>query len=166
MNSVRDLPKEGLPHSDIRGSTIARISPRLFAACHVLHRLLVPRHPPNALVTLAITQTPPARSTKPRPSKNAGNNKSRYSTTRPASAEHVTQPIPYSPVKEQTTHTDQLQRMAVLEAGPTAEASASHTHAGNGPPQQRRSGHHPNEEMEANGFEPMTPCLQSRCSTN
>jgi hypothetical protein len=39
----------GFPHSDIRGSTIARISPRLFAACHVLHRLLVPRHPPNAL---------------------------------------------------------------------------------------------------------------------
>ena len=38
-----------MPHSDIRGSTIARISPRLFAACHVLHRLLVPRHPPNAL---------------------------------------------------------------------------------------------------------------------
>ena len=25
---------------------------RLFAACHVLHRLLAPRHPPNALMTL------------------------------------------------------------------------------------------------------------------
>jgi hypothetical protein len=55
MNSAGDLPKEGLPHSDIRGSTIARISPRLFAACHVLHRLLAPRHPPNALVSLTIT---------------------------------------------------------------------------------------------------------------
>ena len=44
----------GFPHSEIRGSTIARISPRLFAACHVLHRLLAPRHPPNALVTLRI----------------------------------------------------------------------------------------------------------------
>jgi hypothetical protein len=54
MYSVRDLPKEGFPHSDIRGSTIARISPRLFAACHVLHRLLAPRHPPNALVSLTI----------------------------------------------------------------------------------------------------------------
>ncbi len=52
MYSVTDLLAEGLPHSDIRGSTIARISPRLFAACHVLHRLLVPRHPPNALFTL------------------------------------------------------------------------------------------------------------------
>jgi hypothetical protein len=40
----------GLPHSEIPGSTIARISPGLIAACHVLHRLSVPRHPPNALV--------------------------------------------------------------------------------------------------------------------
>jgi hypothetical protein len=42
----------GLPHSDIHGSTPARGSPWLFAACHVLHRLLVPRHPPNALLAL------------------------------------------------------------------------------------------------------------------
>jgi hypothetical protein len=41
-----------LPHSDIHGSTPARGSPWLFAACHVLHRLLVPRHPPNALIAL------------------------------------------------------------------------------------------------------------------
>jgi hypothetical protein len=41
-----------LPHSDIHGSTPARGSPWLFAACHVLHRLLVPRHPPNALILL------------------------------------------------------------------------------------------------------------------
>ena len=39
----------GFPHSEIRGSTIARISPRLIAACYVLHRLSVPRHPPDAL---------------------------------------------------------------------------------------------------------------------
>src|SRR3954471_3453806 len=45
----------GLPHSDIHGSTPARGSPWLFAACHVLHRLLVPRHPPNALLSLEIT---------------------------------------------------------------------------------------------------------------
>ena len=41
-----------MPHSDIRGSPGARPSPQLFAACHVLHRLSVPRHPPNALKTL------------------------------------------------------------------------------------------------------------------
>jgi hypothetical protein len=54
MYSVSDTPKGGLPHSDIHGSTPARGSPWLFAACHVLHRLLVPRHPPNALLTLEI----------------------------------------------------------------------------------------------------------------
>ena len=43
-----------MPHSDIHGSTPARGSPWLFAACHVLHRLLVPRHPPNALILLEI----------------------------------------------------------------------------------------------------------------
>ena len=41
-----------MPHSEIPGSPIARISPGLFAACHALHRLSVPRHPPDALKTL------------------------------------------------------------------------------------------------------------------
>ena len=41
------------PHSEIPGSKSACDSPRLFAACHVLHRLLVPRHPPHALTSLA-----------------------------------------------------------------------------------------------------------------
>ena len=42
----------GFPHSEIRGSKLAHSSPRLIAACHVLHRLCMPRHPPNALKTL------------------------------------------------------------------------------------------------------------------
>jgi hypothetical protein len=50
---MRRYPQRGgLPHSDTHGSTPARGSPWLFAACHVLHRLLVPRHPPNALLML------------------------------------------------------------------------------------------------------------------
>ena len=36
----------GLPHSDISGSTPACGSPKLIAACHVLHRRSKPRHPP------------------------------------------------------------------------------------------------------------------------
>jgi hypothetical protein len=44
----------GLPHSEIRGSMGARPSPRLIAACYVLHRLSVPRHPPNALTSRLI----------------------------------------------------------------------------------------------------------------
>ena len=42
----------GFPHSDTSGSMPVRGSPELFAAYHVLHRLSVPRHPPNALKTL------------------------------------------------------------------------------------------------------------------
>ena len=49
----------GLPHSDMRGSTLARSSPRLIAACHVLHRLLPPRHPPDALLTRPGPVPPP-----------------------------------------------------------------------------------------------------------
>ncbi len=57
----------GLPHSEIRGSKVARTSPRLIAACYVLHRLSVPRHPPNALEALASTLAePPPEDSCPR----------------------------------------------------------------------------------------------------
>ena len=42
----------GLPHSDIPGSMDICSSPRLFAACHVLLRLLMPRHSPCSLSSL------------------------------------------------------------------------------------------------------------------
>ena len=42
----------GFPHSDICGSLDMCSSPQLFAAYHVFHRLLVPRHPPCALSSL------------------------------------------------------------------------------------------------------------------
>ena len=44
--------RTGFPHSDICGSRIICISPQLFAAYHVFLRLLVPRHPPCALLRL------------------------------------------------------------------------------------------------------------------
>ena len=42
------------PHSEICGSMLICSSPQLIAACHVLLRLLVPRHPPRALLYLII----------------------------------------------------------------------------------------------------------------
>jgi hypothetical protein len=42
----------GFPHSEIHGSRPVCGSPRLIAAYHVLHRLLVPRHSPSALSSL------------------------------------------------------------------------------------------------------------------
>jgi hypothetical protein len=47
----------GFPHSEIPGSKPVCGSPRLIAAYHVLHRLLLPRHPPCALSSLTIKFT-------------------------------------------------------------------------------------------------------------
>ena len=40
------------PHSDISGSLLICSSPKLIAAYHVLHRLLMPRRSPCALISL------------------------------------------------------------------------------------------------------------------
>src|SRR6187431_3649212 len=46
------MSQSGFPHSEIPGSKPACGSPRLIAACHVLHRLSAPRHPPCTLTSL------------------------------------------------------------------------------------------------------------------
>jgi hypothetical protein len=46
------ITSRGFPHSEICGSTDICSSPQLIAACHVLRRLLVPRHSPCALFSL------------------------------------------------------------------------------------------------------------------
>ncbi len=50
--TLYDSSSYGFPHSDICGSTLICSSPQLFAACHVLLRLLMPRHSPCALSRL------------------------------------------------------------------------------------------------------------------
>ena len=45
------IGKVGFPHSEIAGSKVAHTSPALIAACHVLHRLCMPRHPRNTLTS-------------------------------------------------------------------------------------------------------------------
>ena len=42
----------GFPHSEISGSMLICSSPKLIAACHVFHRLLMPRHSPCTLYSL------------------------------------------------------------------------------------------------------------------
>ena len=51
---VHEVCSCGFPHSEICGSKDICSSPQLIAACHVFHRLLVPRHPPYALYSLTI----------------------------------------------------------------------------------------------------------------
>ena len=50
--TVTEVSSAGFPHSDICGSGLICSSPQLFAAYHVFLRLLVPRHPPCALIRL------------------------------------------------------------------------------------------------------------------
>ena len=57
QRAVTGVHPAGFPHSDILGSKPACGSPGLIAACHVLHRLLLPRHPPCALSSLTIKFT-------------------------------------------------------------------------------------------------------------
>ena len=49
---ILEVCSSRFPHSDICGSMDICSSPQLFAAYHVFHRLLVPRHPPCALFCL------------------------------------------------------------------------------------------------------------------
>ena len=51
------LSKEvGCPIRTSPGQSLLGSSPKLFAACRVLHRFLVPRHPPYALIRLFSTK--------------------------------------------------------------------------------------------------------------
>jgi hypothetical protein len=180
MNSAEDLPKEGLPHSDIRGSTIARISPRLFAACHVLHRLLAPRHPPNALITLVTNsiartqyQTAPvqARSAHAKPS-----SQQQCLTTYPTTTHNTHKTSNQSPIhlsKNRPTNArlaaapvsglDQALAETEQEASPPPHHAAMPRDRFSVPSRDFRA---TGAKMEAIGFEPTTPCLQSRCSSN
>ena len=49
---ILEVCSSRFPHSDISGSMDICSSPKLFAAYHVFHRLLVPRHPPYALFSI------------------------------------------------------------------------------------------------------------------
>ena len=51
---MTEVCSAGFPHSDICGSLDICSSPQLFAAYHVFRRLLVPRHPPCALLCLTV----------------------------------------------------------------------------------------------------------------
>ena len=59
------IPCGGFPHSEISGSQLICSSPKLIAAYHVLHRLLMPRHSPCALISLTFVEIDEANSANP-----------------------------------------------------------------------------------------------------
>ena len=56
LRSNNNKASGGFPHSEIHGSKPIPGSPWLIAGYRVLHRLLLPRHPPNALIALDLTR--------------------------------------------------------------------------------------------------------------
>src|SRR5215203_1343587 len=79
------LPALGFPIRESAGQRLFSASPRLIAAVHALHRLLVPRHPPCALPILTVITRPSVRAA-PRGSG------ARASERRPA-GEHAVIPV-------------------------------------------------------------------------
>jgi hypothetical protein len=127
-----------LPHSDIHGSTPARGSPWLFAACHVLHRLLVPRHPPNALLLLTATRTPNRSSAFP----------SCTGTIQPALATCRTYPQPYAAFPAPPRETTVPSQRTRHQAHPVSHASEHLRLRGAGPLAQSPSGQTCNRRVQ------------------
>ena len=118
MDSAADPPsRRGLPHSEIPGSKPARGSPGLFAACHVLHRLLAPRHPPDALAFLG----PHQRQPQPPPAKPAASREPRRQADGRATGNKRMRRPSAGAIPATTTHCK----------GPPAreQAGGPHTHA-------------------------------------
>ncbi len=139
---VNDTLAGGLPHSDIHGSTPARGSPWLFAACHVLHRLLVPRHPPNALIMLEIACPGPKSRNSPCTETILRRRSSVCSFRSSEEGKQAQGPLPA--VQRWQLMTDILYR--------TAESSAQHTTGPSHPPDLSTRGvFDPDESFDSSG---------------
>ena len=57
QRTLTEYCSAGFPHSEISGSKAVCASPKLIAACHVLLRLLMPRHSPCALISLTLVES-------------------------------------------------------------------------------------------------------------
>ncbi len=157
-NGCRGIPRGRSPHSEISGSKPVGGSPELIAACYVFHRRPAPKHPPSALIVLAAR--PPRLGSRGR--RRPGNCDS------PARADREGPPgqesLPHVPVP--TCHgTRGVLRPPVygclmpLDSAPwrTPRDLAQGTIRGSALSRGPRL-------VEAMGFEPTTPGLQSRCS--
>jgi hypothetical protein len=144
----------GFPHSDIHGSKAAFASPWLFADRCVLRRLLVPRHSPCALCSLTIFQINLVLSTR---------RKLLVFTLKFTMFFRIT--IRYH-CFVQFSRCVSVPRTVVGSSGlepPTSRLSGVRSNQLSYEPiSLRRCPLLPLVEM--NGIEPMTPCLQSRCS--
>jgi hypothetical protein len=180
-------PTGGLPHSETPGSPIARISPGLFAACRVLPRLSVPRHPPDALLLRSPAPPHPGhpvgrtahhrRAQRPAPAppptrqrpaggqgaapfhKDTSTDPAARFARAPRGSASVTRQLPLHPEKQH--HPGPLARPGETSPRPNAPESPPVIAAPAGGARWWRC-----PLVEVNGIEPMTSCLQSRRSPN
>ena len=148
-----------MSHSEIPGSKVICTYPRLIAAYHVLHRLREPRHPPDALTCFRRLLL--------------------FSVQSPVSS--VTLYTHHSTLYKNIAHTfscNQLLRfsftyfyaelsflltkvnlLTVLCHNMSKISSCLEVSL------MGYADQHSHRMVENNGFEPLTPCLQSRCSS-
>ncbi len=167
----------GFPHSEIHGSKLILSSPWLIAEYHVLHRLLLPRHPPNALIALDLIRKKkdPKGLPIPRPFALRGGRFRSKACTFPAPSEEGT----LSPHRGDMVSVLDLDNAAVglhdhrnpTRLRPTTPIISLNDVKCVPCTRVRQDGKASafrscREMVEPNGFEPMTSCLQSRRSTN
>ncbi len=160
----------GFPHSEIQGSKPILGSPRLIAEYHVLHRLLLPRHPPNALLALDLIQKKTgffrahdfskknhADQKHHFPAPLAGSSKGTCAARRRRRLVYLTWIVSCLAVEPQirahcpSRHETDVYLSIRCESHPDWMAKPSGLTI-------------KSEMVERIGIEPMTPCLQSRCS--
>ena len=135
---MADLPSAGLSHSGTRGSTAVCASPRIFAAYRALRRLREPRHPPCALACLP--SRPPAH-------RCAGGGVCRKPSRAPETSRDGRIIWNMLPRGAAARRADSLASVVLLSNMPNTDFRENP------------------EKVENNGFEPLTLCLQSRCSS-
>ena len=162
----------GFPHSEIFGSKPIPGSPKLIAGYRVLHRLLLPRHPPNALIALDLTRKkkdPHPCGVRPQGGNPLSRSACNYSRLRSMNEDLVSvldldnaavgscePPHPHSGAAD---NADNLSERC--------EGSAFRCHASDWTGKRGSAFRSSREVMvEPDGVEPTTSCLQSRRSTN
>ena len=133
------LQPDGLSHSEIPGSKDICSYPRLIAAYHVLHRLREPRHPPDALTFFRHSRLTAAAHT--------------FSCKLRVVIKHSVNNL-------KSLLTVLCVNMSKISIGfEISDLRLEVFKISNLNPQNS------NRAVENNGFEPLTPCLQSRCSS-
>ena len=154
-----EVLSSGFPHSDTRGSADMCSSPRLFAAYRVLLRLPVPRHPPCAFLHLTFSLHVLAYTCS-------------SFTSRCALQQEAVLPFFFRPLKHSYVTLRFCLRISCVPSAAVPCSFLEHVHCvsricGFQGAYRSHFGSSPLLRLvEMKGFEPLTPCLQGRCSPN